>query len=125
MFMAIKFTTKSGRLTSTLLMTGAFLVLSGCAADTSRSSAGSGDAGQLTDEFNCANRNGDGYIDKAELVYLAECGVVHQSMSGQEAAEMSEKSAFENGRLFLENMDANGDDQISLLEFRAHFNATN
>lgn len=107
-----------------LLIASALLALSGCAM-TQSDSKNSDESGELSKQFDCADRNGNTYIDRAELVYLAECGVVHQSLGDQKAAQMSEKSAFENGRRFLETMDANGDDQIGLLEFRAHFNATN
>ncbi|BES73746.1 hypothetical protein RE428_47640 [Marinobacter nanhaiticus D15-8W] len=78
------------------------------------------------DQFECADRNGNDYIDKAELVYLRECGIGEDLKCGDVPEGMETRSAgsnFEGGRRMLEIVDADRDDRISKLEFRAHCNS--
>lgn len=102
--------------------------LFGCAAPSNNATAGgkplaSGPKGQ----FECADRNSNDYIDRAELVYLRQCGIGEDLQCGEVPASVESrpnKDEFEGGRRMLEVMDADRDDRISKLEFRAHCNST-
>ncbi|MEQ5835840.1 hypothetical protein [Marinobacter sp. NFXS9] len=77
-------------------------------------------------QFECADRNSNDYIDRAELVYLRQCGVGEDLRCGSvpdTMAPIPAKDEFEGGRRMLEVMDADGDNRISKLEFRAHCNS--
>ncbi|MDG5501176.1 hypothetical protein [Marinobacter sp. BGYM27] len=87
-------------------------------------------------QFECADRNGNEYIDRAELVYLEECGIGENLSCGSVAAadpkdqqgaagtREDKRANFEDGRRQLEVMDADRDNRISKLEFRAHCSNT-
>ncbi|SFL89947.1 EF-hand domain-containing protein [Marinobacter zhejiangensis] len=105
------------------------VVISGC--------AGYGTGGQdmgddaLTEgaraQFDCANRNGNEFIESAELVFLVQCGVREGQRCGDIPDEMSEQPSsreqFRQGRRLLDIMDLNKDQKISKLEFRAFCNS--
>ncbi|WP_165857718.1 EF-hand domain-containing protein [Marinobacter sp. JSM 1782161] len=74
-------------------------------------------------QFECADRNSNDYIDRAELVYLHQCGVGEDLRCGPVPANVeaqAPRADFEGGRRMLEVIDADGDQRISKLEFRAH-----
>lgn len=78
-------------------------------------------------QFECADRNANGYIDQTELVYLGACGVGEDLKCGKvpdvvEAHPSGDE--LEGGRRILKVIDVDGDDRISRLEFRAHCNST-
>lgn len=77
-------------------------------------------------QFDCANRNGNEYIDSAELVFLVQCGVSEGQPCGHSPADGAEapssQQQFRQGRRLLEIMDLNLDRRISKLEFRAFCN---
>lgn len=75
--------------------------------------------------FKCADRNGNEYIDKSELIYLHQCGISEGLACGpvpETIGERPPKSDFDLGLRFLQVTDADGDDRISKLELRAHCN---
>lgn len=103
------------------------LALTACAGGYGSGSEDEALSGSLQAQFDCADRNGNDYIDKAELVFLHQCGVGEDLKCGtvREVDDtMSNRDEFRLGRRMLEIMDANGDEQISRLEFRAHCNST-
>ncbi|MDO6442301.1 MULTISPECIES: hypothetical protein [unclassified Marinobacter] len=76
-------------------------------------------------QFKCADRNGNEYIDKSELIYLRQCGITEGLACGpvpDDSKERPLKTDFDLGLRFLQITDADGDDRISKLEFRAHCN---
>lgn len=87
-------------------------------------------------QFECADRNGNEFIDRSELVYLDECGIGENQACGAVAATNpkdmkgaadnrdDKKENFEGGRRMLEVMDADRDNRVSKLEFRAHCSNT-
>lgn len=84
-------------------------------------------SGSLQAQFDCADRNHSNYVDRAELVFLHQCGVGEDLNCGtvrQVDDSVSATEEFRLGRRMLEIIDANGDERISLLEFRAHCNST-
>ncbi|TKV66965.1 EF-hand domain-containing protein [Marinobacter panjinensis] len=76
-------------------------------------------------QFKCADRNGNEYIDQSELVNLRQCGIGEDLACGsvpESSKERPAKTDFDLGLRFLQITDADGDDRISKLEFRAHCN---
>jgi len=74
-------------------------------------------------QFKCADGNGNEYIDMSELVYLRQCGIQKDLACGsipESDGEQPGKEDFDFGLQFLRATDADGDDRISKLEFRAH-----
>lgn len=74
-------------------------------------------------QFECADRNHNDYIDRAELVYLRQCGVGEDLQCGDVPEHVEDRPPsedFEGGRRMLEVFDADGDARVSKLEFRAH-----
>lgn len=103
------------------------LVITGCAGYGSAGSAYGGAA--LSDgaraQFDCANRNGNEYIERAELVFLVQCGVSENQSCGtipEEPSDQAPNEQFRQGRRLLEIMDLDKDGRISRLEFRAFCN---
>ncbi|TBW54890.1 EF-hand domain-containing protein [Marinobacter halodurans] len=102
------------------------LLLVGCAATSDQPAPGRQLAEGPRGQFQCADRNSNDYIDRAELVYLRQCGIGEDLRCGSVPDTMEPipaKAEFEGGRRMLEVMDADGDNRISKLEFRAHCNS--
>ncbi|WP_148864655.1 EF-hand domain-containing protein [Marinobacter fonticola] len=112
----------------TVLIPVAGLVLAGCTTtDTPKAPASQKLSPGPKGQFECADRNGSDYIDRAELVYLRQCGVGEDLTCGDVPETVDERQPatnFEAGRRMLEVIDADGDESISELEFRAHCNST-
>jgi Ca2+-binding EF-hand superfamily protein len=75
--------------------------------------------------FECINRNGNGYIDRSEHVYLRPCGITEDLACGNVPDSFEESSNTDTvqfGSRFLQLADADGDGRISSLELRAHCN---
>lgn len=112
---------------SPLLIALVSLVLAACSSTGSSQEPSAKRLGDdPKDQFECADRNGNDYIDRAELVYLRECGIGEDLQCGDVPEGMETRSAgsnFEGGRRMLEIVDADRDERISKLEFRAHCNS--
>lgn len=100
------------------------LVVSGCARYGGASA--SAERGELSAgakaQFDCANRNGNEYIESSELVFLVQCGASEGQACGsipEQSRERASNEQFRQGRRLLEIMDLNKDNRISKLEFRA------
>lgn len=77
-------------------------------------------------QFKCADRNGNDYIDQSELIYMRQCGIGEDLKCGDVPEDYGERPPardFELGLRMLQVTDADGDDRISRLEFRAHCNS--
>ncbi|MDK9557937.1 EF-hand domain-containing protein [Marinobacter sp. M216] len=77
-------------------------------------------------QFQCADRNGNDYIDQSELIYMRQCGIGEDLKCGDVPEGYGERPPaedFELGLRLLQITDADGDDRISRLEFRAHCNS--
>lgn len=101
--------------------------LTACATpETSAVSGGKPLASGPKGQFECADRNSNSYVDRAELVYLRQCGIGEDLQCGKvpdNVEALPARDEFEGGRRMLEVMDADGDGRISRLEFRAHCNS--
>lgn len=91
-----------------------------------------GDAGARTlsagakGQFECADRNANEYIDQTELVYLKQCGIGENLECGEVPETGNDRppsSDLNFGLRVLQVTDADNDDRISKLEFRAHCNS--
>lgn len=112
---------------STLFTFVAGLVIAGCATNEPEMVSSSQELppGPKA-QFECADRSGDGFISKSELVYLNQCGVGEDLACGDVPPDYKEQppaDSFDLGLRMLRVMDADNDDQISRLEFRAHCNS--
>jgi hypothetical protein len=110
-----------------LLLVTAAVVTAGCATTDQSKPTGSMEmsSGITIALFKCADRNGNEYIDKSELIYLHQCGISEGLACGavpETIGERPPKSDFDLGLRFLQVTDADGDDRISKLELRAHCN---
>lgn len=111
----------------TLFTFVAGLVIAGCAANDSQMESSSQElpAGMKA-QFDCADRSGDGYVTKSELVYLQQCGIGEDLQCGdipEDYKDQPPSDSFDLGLRMLRVMDADRDEQISRLEFRAHCNS--
>jgi hypothetical protein len=109
------------------LTVAAAISVSGCGTTNSSGQPATGAATSVPTmaQFKCADRNGNEYIDMSELVYLRQCGISEDLACGtipETSGERPEKDDFDLGLRFLRITDADGDDRISKLEFRAHCN---
>lgn len=114
------------RLLAILIVT-AGITASGCTTTDSSGQSGTAKAasGTTLAQFKCADRNGNEYIDKSELIYLRQCGITEGLACGpvpENSTERPLKTDFDLGLRFVQITDADGDDRISKLEFRAHCN---
>lgn len=113
---------------SALLVSLATLALAGCATtDRSQPPSPQQLSQNLKAQFGCADRNANNYIDQTELVYLPACGIGEDLKCGEVPENMDARPSgteLEAGRRILKVVDADGDDRISRLEFRAHCNST-
>ncbi|MGP4845295.1 hypothetical protein ACTXGQ_14250 [Marinobacter sp. 1Y8] len=122
-----------------LVVAAMSLVLTACSTSGDHSSHAmnqNAEASTPKAQFECADRNGNEFIDRAELVYLEECGIGEnqscgstaiaepKDMKGAADTRDDKKENFEGGRRLLEVMDADRDNRISKLEFRAHCSNT-
>ncbi|GAA0842831.1 hypothetical protein GCM10009113_11660 [Marinobacter szutsaonensis] len=74
-------------------------------------------------QFECADRNDNGYIDQSELVYLRQCGIGEDVKCGEEPPVLEGRPPagdFELGLRMIQVTDADADNRISKPEFRAH-----
>ncbi|MBD3642478.1 MAG: hypothetical protein HUJ18_15895 [Marinobacter sp.] len=74
-------------------------------------------------QFDCADRNGNGYIDQSELVYMRQCGIGENLKCGEEQPVLEARPPagdFELGLRMIQVTDADADNRISIREFRAH-----
>lgn len=74
-------------------------------------------------QFDCADRNGNGYIDQSELVYMRQCGIGENLKCGAEQPVLEGRPPagdFELGLRMIQVTDADADNRISIREFRAH-----
>lgn len=77
-------------------------------------------------QFECADRNGNDYVDQSELIYMRQCGIGEDLKCGDVPEGFGERPPaedFDLGLRMLQVTDADGDDRISRLEFRAHCNS--
>lgn len=74
-------------------------------------------------QFECADRNDNGYIDQSELIYLRQCGIGEDLKCGEEPPVLEGRPPagdFELGLRMIQVTDADADNRISIREFRAH-----
>lgn len=104
----------------------AMLALAGCAStgtsEPNESQALSPDAWA---QFECADRNGNRYIDQTELIYMLQCGIGENLRCGEEPAVVEARPPaedFQAGLRMIQVTDADADNRISRTEYRAHCN---
>jgi len=74
-------------------------------------------------QFDCADRNDNGYIDQSELVYLRQCGIGENLKCGEETPVVEGRPPagdLDLGLRMIQVTDADADNRISIREFRAH-----
>ncbi|MBW0146170.1 hypothetical protein [Marinobacter arenosus] len=112
--------------TSTLMLAG-LLALNGCASpDNADLVVGKELSPGAKGQFQCADRNLNDYIDQSELIYLRQCGIGEDLKCGEVPEGFGERPPaedFDLGLRMLQVTDADGDNRISRLEFRAHCNS--
>ncbi|MBW4933117.1 EF-hand domain-containing protein [Marinobacter sp. F4206] len=112
--------------TSTMMLAG-LLALYGCSSpNTSETAPGKELSPGAKGQFQCADRNGNDYIDQSELIYMRQCGIGEDLKCGEVPEGSRDRPPaedFDLGLRMLQVTDADGDDRISRLEFRAHCNS--
>lgn len=115
------------RWTTSSIMFASLLALNGCASpETSETALGKELSPGAKGQFQCADRNGNGYIDQSELIYMRQCGIGEDLQCGEVPEGVGERPPAEDfnlGLRMLQVTDADGDNRISQLEFRAHCNS--
>lgn len=72
-------------------------------------------------QFECADRNANGYIDQSELVYLRQCGIGENLKCGEEPPVLEGRPPagdFELGLRMIQVTDADADNRISIRGIR-------
>ena len=76
-------------------------------------------------QFECADRNGNRYIDQSELIYMRQCGIGENLRCGDKPPVLEGRPPaedFELGLRMVQVTDADADNRISRTEYRAHCN---